>query len=132
MQAASCEQRFKYALEQHLRPGSEPPQINRHLRLERRREARFENAYPARVWGIDTDQEAFAHDCLIDNISASGIRLRLPWNVQVLSEISVAVRLLNGPHEGATAAIKGLVMRNEPTTESNRGVAVMITEYSFL
>jgi PilZ domain len=129
---AVCEQRENYALDQHLQPGAEPPPVNRLLRLERRREARYENAYPARVWGIDTDQEAFAHDCLIDNISATGLRLRLPWQVQVFSEISMAVRLLAGPNEGATAAIKGLVMRDEPTEDNRRCVAVIITEYSFL
>ena len=129
---ASCEQRVKYSLEEHLQPFAEPPTVSRQLRLERRREVRYENAYPARVWGIDIAQEAFAYDCLLDNISASGLRLSLPCDVQVFSEISLAIRLLNGPHEGATAAIKGLVMRNEPTSECKRGVAVMITEYSFL
>jgi len=129
---AICEQRVRYALEQHLVPGEKTSPANRLLRLERRKEARYQNPYPARVWGIDTDQEAFAHDCLIDNISASGLRLSLPREVQVFSEISLAVKLLSGPNEGATAAIKGLVMRAEPTADNQRGVAVMITEYSFL
>jgi hypothetical protein len=129
---AICEQRVKYALEHHLQPSVLPAGVNRVLRLERRREARYQNAYPVRVWGIDIDQEAFAHDCLLDNISASGLRLSLPWAVQIFSEISLAIRLLNGPHEGATAAIKGLVMREELTADNKRGVAVMITEYSFL
>lgn len=127
-----CEQRVNSALEQHLLPCAEPPPVNSLLRLERRREARYENAYPARVWGIDTDQEAFAYDCLIDNISEVGLHLRLPWQVQVFSEISLAVRLLVGPSVGATAAIKGLVMRDQLTEDNQRGVAVMITEYSFL
>jgi hypothetical protein len=126
------EQSVKYALEQHLQPGAQPPPVSRVLRLERRREARYQNAYPARVWGIDVHQNAFAHDCLLDNISVCGLRLSLPTAVQIFSEISLAVRLLNGPHEGATAAIKGLVMRDEPTAKKTRGVAVMITEYSFL
>lgn len=129
---AICEQRVKYALEQHLKPEAQNSSANRLLRLERRRETRYENDYPARVWGIDNDQEAFAYDCLLDNISASGLRLSLPCEVQIFSEISLAVRLLNGPYEGATAAIKGLVMRDEATATSKRGVAVMITEYSFL
>lgn len=129
---ASCEQREKFALEQHLQPGADPSSMSRFLRLERRREARYQYAYPARVWGIDVDQEAFAYDCLLDNISPSGLRLSLPCAVQVFSEISLAIRLLNGPHEGVTAAIKGLVMREEPSGGSERAVAVMITEYSFL
>lgn len=129
---AICEQRVKYALEQHLKLSANPSAGERLLTLERRKEARFENAYPARVWGIDATQQIFGYDCLIDNISASGVRMRLPWKVQVFSEISLAVRLLRGPHEGATAAIKGLVMRTEPTADSKHGVAVMITEYSFL
>lgn len=129
---AICEQRVKYALEQHLQPSVSSSSASRVLRLERRCEARYENAYPARVWGIDNDQEAFAYDCLLDNISASGLRLSLPCGVQVFSEISLAVRLLNGLHEGATAAIKGLVMRDQPTADNKRGVAVLITEYSFL
>lgn len=125
------EQPGKDDLQQRLQPAGEAPPANRLLRLERRREARYEKAYPVRVWGINPDQEAFAHDCLIDNISGSGVHLRLPWQVQIFSEISLAVRLLSSPIEGATAAIKGLVMRDEPTAENKRGVAVMITEYSF-
>jgi hypothetical protein len=126
------EQRLKFALEQHLQPRAEAEPTNWLLSSERRRDARFEKSYPVRVWGIDTNQEAFAHDCLLDNISVSGLRLSLPCEVQVFSEICLAVRLLNGPHEGATAALKGLVMREEPIAGNQRGVAVMITEYSFL
>jgi hypothetical protein len=56
----------------------------------------------------------------------------MPWQIKSFSEISLVVHLLSGPNEGATAAIKGRVIRDEPEAYGKRGVAVMITEYCFL
>jgi len=139
------EQRLNYALEQHL-PFTQPPCLPRQgspsgqpawgndfaKRRERRREPRLAQSFSARVWGVDIDHEAFGHDCVLDDISPSGLYLRMPWQIKSFSEISLVVRLVSGAIEGATAAIKGKVIRDEPETDGKRGIAVMITEFSFL
>jgi hypothetical protein len=87
---------------------------------------------PARVWGVDSDDQPFSYDCHLDNISASGLFLRLPRRMKFSSSISLVVRLLNGPIEGMTAAIKGTVMREELESDGHRGFGIRITEHSFI
>ena len=129
---ANFEQRVDYALEQHLQI-SQPSRYPRLVkRRERRSDPRLAHSFPARVWGVDIEHEAFGLDGALDNISASGLYLRMPWQIKSFSEISLVVQLLSGPNEGATAAIKGRVIRDEPEKCGKRGVAVMITEYCFL
>jgi hypothetical protein len=130
--SANCEQRVNYALEQYLDFSQLPFLLRLVERLERRSEPRLAHPFPARVWGVDIDHEAFGLDCVLDNISASGLYLRMPLQIKSFSEMSLVVQLLSGPNEGATAAIKGRVIRDEPRTCGKRGIAVMITEYCFL
>ena len=138
------EKRVNYSLEQRLH-FIQPPLLQEQpfqtrlpggggefLKKERRTERRIAHSFPTRVWGIDNDQEAFGLDCVLDNISPSGLYLRVPLQIKSLSRISLVVGLLNGSSEGATAAIKGKVIRDEPKTDGIRGIAVMITECCFL
>jgi hypothetical protein len=137
------EKRVNYGLEQRLHfiqpPFSReqtfqtrlPGGGGQFLKRERRTETRIAHSFQTRVWGIDIDQEAFGLDCALDNISPSGLHLRVPLQIKSLSRISLVVRLLNGSREGATAAIKGKVIRDEPETNGVRGVAVLITECCF-
>ena len=101
-------------------------------RRERRREPRLAHSFPARVWGVDIDHEAFGLDCVLDDISPSGLYLRIPWQIKFLSQISLVVQLVYGSKEAATAAIRGKVIRDQPETDGKRGIAVRITEYCFL
>jgi hypothetical protein len=95
--------------------------------------SRVAHSLPAQVWGVDIDHEAFGLECILDNISASGLNLRMPWQIKSFSEISLVVRLLTSPSEGASAAINGRVIRDEAGSDGQRGIAVMmITEYCFL
>lgn len=138
------EKRVNYSLQQRLhfiQPPLLPEQLSQtrlpagggqFLKRERRTEIRLAQSFPTRIWGIDIDQEAFGLDCVLDNISPSGLYLRVPLQIKSLSRISLVVRLLNGSTEGATAAIKGKVIRDEPKTDGIRGIAVMITECCFL
>jgi hypothetical protein len=136
--------RVKDALEQYLHrtqpsvlsgptsPGVKPSWGSPFKTRERRRDTRFVHSFPARVWGVDVNDEAFGLDCLIDDISPSGLFLKMPRQINSLSEISLAVRLLSDPKDGATAAIKGKVIRDEPEADGKRGIAVKITQYCFL
>jgi hypothetical protein len=82
------------------------------------------------VWGIDSEGEMVSSDCLLDNLSSSGLFLKIPWSLKLASQVSLVVRLLNG--SGAMAAIRGKVLRDDPQLDGSRGIAVKITEHRFL
>lgn len=125
------EQRASYILDCHL------PIANSRFHpqgavVERRSKPRTSDALPARVWGVDIDGYPFTFDCLIDNMSGSGLYLRMPRRMKFSSAISLVVRLLSGPFEGMSAAIKGTVIRDESGPEGHRGVGIRIIEHRFI
>ena len=126
-----CEQRASYILDCHLRMPNVAFRTHR-TPDERRSKPRSNDVLPARVWGVDIDDQPFSLDCHLDNISASGLFLRLPRRMKFSSSISLVVRLLNGPVEGMVAAIKGTVMREELKSDGRRGVGIRITEHKFI
>jgi hypothetical protein len=97
---------------------------------DRRGKPRLNDPLPARVWGIDSEGELVGFDCLLDNLSSSGLFLKIPKSLKLSSQISLVVRLLNG--SGLMAAIKGKVLRDEPQLDGSRGIAVRITEHQLL
>ena len=126
-----CEQRANYILDCHLRLPNTAFRAHR-APVERRSKPRSNDVLPARVWGVDIDDQPFSYDCQLDNISASGLFLRLPRRMKFSSAISLVVRLLNGPDESAVAAIKGTVMREELKSDGHRGIGIKITEHKFI
>ena len=126
-----CEQRANYILDGHL-PIAESVFRIRRPPVERRTKPRSNDALPARVWGVDIEDQPFSFDCLVDNISGSGVYLRLLRRMKFSSAISLVVQLLNGPVEGATAAIKGIVIRDQMESEGHRGVGIRIVEHRFI
>ena len=125
------EQRANYILDGHL-PIGESIFRSRCAPLERRAKPRSNDALPARVWGVDSDDQPFSFDCKVDNMSGSGIYLRMPRRMKFSSAISLVVRLLNGPVEGAAAAIKGIVIRDQMESEGHSGVGIRIVEHRFI
>jgi PilZ domain len=126
-----CEQRASYVLDCHL----SLPNAAFHTQrgpVERRSKPRSNDMLPARVWAVDIDDQPFSLDCHLDNISASGLFLRLPRRMKFSSSISLVVRLLNAPVDGMVAAIKGTVMREELKSDGHRGIGIRITETKFL
>jgi len=126
-----CEQRANYILDGHL-PIVESVFRTRRSPVERRAKPRSNDALPARVWGVDIEDNPFSFDCLVDNISGSGLYLRLPRRMKFSSAISLVVQLLNGPVEGAAAAIKGIVIRDHVGTDGHRGFGIRIVEHRFI
>ena len=86
----------------------------------------------ARVWGVDSEDRPFSLDCVLDNISASGLYLRLPRRMKFSAPISIAVRLPDGPIDGRFAAINGTVIRDQKEHDGHTGLAVKIIEHSFI
>lgn len=128
--AAVFEQRASEVLDGHL-PFLNPLVCSFPSRgRERRLKPRLSDCLPARVWGIDCEGEMVSLDCRVENMSSSGLFLRMPCRIKLRSRISLVVRLLNG--SGSMAAIKGKVLRDEPQLDGSRGIAVKITEHRFL
>ena len=123
----SSEQRATYILERHL--SIEESLKPRH---ERRAKPRAKDALPARVWGVDVNDEPFGFDCLLDNMSASGLYLRLPHRMKFCSPVSLVVRLLKGTGDNRAAAIKGTVIRDKTESDGHTGVAIRIVEHQFI
>jgi len=126
-----CEQRANYVLDGHL-PTSESAFPYPRATFERRAKPRSNDVFPARVWGVDIDDQPFSCDCFLDNISASGVYLRMPRRMKFSSAVSLVVRLLNGPVEGVAAAIKGIVIRDEKEPDGHRGIGIRIVEHKFI
>lgn len=122
------EQRANYILDCYL------PRENSTFRqaLERRAKPRSSDALPARVWGVDIEDQPFSFDCFLDNMSASGLYLRMPRRLKFSSIVSLVVRLLHGPADKKTAAIKGTVIRDEAGPDGDCGVGIRIIEHRFI
>ena len=126
-----CEQRANYTLDYHLRISDSAFRLSRSV-FERRTKPRSQDKMIARVWGVDSEDQPFSLDCILDNISASGLYLRLPRRMKFSSSISLAVRLPNSPGDGRFAAINGTVIRDQIEHDGHAGVAVKIIEHSFI
>jgi hypothetical protein len=126
-----CEQRANYILDHHL-PPTKSTFRSRRASIERRAKPRSSDALPARVWGVDIDDQPFSFDCLLDNMSASGLYLRMPRRMQFSAMISVVVRLPNGPVDGRLAAIKGTVIRDDVEPNGHAGLGIKIVEHRFI
>lgn len=124
------EQRANYTLDYHLPIADSAFRLSRSA-FERRAKPRSQNKLIARVWGVDTDDQPFSLDCVLDNISASGLYLRLPRRMKFSASISLAVRLPNGV-DGKFAAINGTVIRDQIELDGHAGVGVKILEHSFI
>ena len=121
------EQRANYILDCHL-----PVEKSRDAAIERRAKPRASGALPARVWGVDIDDHPFSVDCLLDNMSASGLYVRIPRRLKFSSVVSLVVRLLHGSVEQKAAAIKGTVIRDEAGPDGHRGIGIRIIEHRFI
>src|SRR5262245_42719342 len=126
-----CEQRANFTLEYHLPIGESTFRAQRTV-VERRAKPRSSDTLPARVWGVDVDDQPFSFDCLLENMSASGLYLRLPRRMRFSAAISLVVRLPNSPADGRLAAINGTVIRHQIEHDGHAGVAVRIVEHSFI
>src|SRR5439155_13047283 len=63
------------------------------LMKERRSSARIDAPYPARLRGVDVNDQPFKEEIVLQNLSAGGSYLRLKRMVREGAEVSLAVRL---------------------------------------
>lgn len=100
--------------------------------LERRAKPRMEEHFPARIWGADSGALPFIIDCVLDNISSTGLYMRVPHQMRKGCEVRVIVHLFTGPTAGDSACIYGEILRDEPQPDGRHGIAVAIKGHKFL
>ena len=99
---------------------------------ERRGKLRVKEPFPARIWGVDSGDLPFNFDCVIDNISSSGLYLRMPRQMPQGGEVRLIVHLLSGPTSAASARISGEILRDEPQPDGKHGIAGAIKGHRIL
>ena len=99
---------------------------------ERRIRPRIHEPFPIRAWGKDAEGQNFDVDCELDNISSTGLYLRLPMRVKSDAELSLVIKFLNRQGTGPTALLNCRILRGEPQPDGRYGIAMTITEHHFL
>ena len=97
---------------------------------ERRTKPRINKPFPTIVRGSDVAGDNFEVDCMLDNISSTGVYFRIPRAMPLGSELSLIVKFENGRGTGATARLHCEVLRAEERDELY-GIATVIRDYQF-
>ena len=114
-------------------PASDFPRI--YDGVERRGKPRIEIPFPSTVHGVDATGERFAIETVLDNISSSGLYLRLRQRIEpgatlfVIASLSNTQRLDRQP---LRVAMHGVVLRAELKPDGQGGVAMVFSHYRFL
>ena len=98
---------------------------------ERRHKPRIYEPFPVWVRGIDKRGQAFETDTSIENLSASGLYMSLPQNVNQGSNLFVVIKF-STRKPGPRVAARGVVLRVDPKPDEYSGVAVAIRQVRFL
>jgi len=102
---------------------------------ERRHKARIYEPFPVKVRGVERQGQAFEEDTLVENLSASGVYLHLPLNVEQGAKLFLVIQFLGAQSSDgivARVAVRGVVMRVEPKADGSYGLAVAIWHHRFL
>lgn len=99
---------------------------------ERRAKPRIKHAFPARIWGNDRAGQPFEIVGVLDNISSTGLYLRTQRELRIGLELSLIIKFINNKNIGATALLRGQILRLEPQPDGRNGIALAIKEYHFI
>jgi hypothetical protein len=103
--------------------------------MERRSKPRIEYPFPVTVRGVDATGKPFRVNGLLDNISASGLYMRLKRTVMTGTRLLCVIRFaspISSKEAAARIATRGVVVRAEPFVDEKIGIAVKFTDYRFL
>jgi len=99
---------------------------------ERRRKPRIATPFPTIVRGVNAAGEAFEAESVLDNLSSSGLYVRLGQRVKKRTELEFLIRMSAAAHEGAaTVQARGVVLRVEAMPAGLFGLAVKLTRHRF-
>jgi hypothetical protein len=104
--------------------------------IERRQKPRIQARFIARVRGVDTAGEAFDADTLTDDLSASGLYLRIPRKIEVGGKIFIVIQLSDDKSiedgQSGRIAIRAVVVRTDSYPDALLGVGVNFTNHRFI
>src|SRR5436305_12434240 len=102
---------------------------------DRRKRLRVEIPFPAKVQGMTAEGKAFEVYTLLDNLSSSGLYMRLNRRMKPGDSLSAVLTLappsVNEEPNGQVAVL-GVVQRVEETGDGLFGIAMNFTSYKFL
>jgi hypothetical protein len=104
-------------------------------RAERRREARFYRHFLIRVRGHEKSGKVFKIDGLLDNISPSGLFLRIPRKLDLGARVLIGIRFSTEPADqemAARVAVRGRVLRQEHQQDGFWGLALTVSKSRFI
>ena len=103
---------------------------------ERRENLRLDEAFPARVRGVNAYGKVFECDAVVKSISVKGLYLHLKERVQAGARLFIIVQFSKASADwgvGARVAIHGLVLRSQPWLDGGEyGVAVATIHHRFI
>lgn len=105
------------------------------IRHERRGKPRLSCTFPAIVRGADPGGPRFQTTGAVENLSASGVFLRLERPIEQGSRLFIMFRFSVGAPDGGTGpniAVHGIVLRTQEERNSHYRVAVRLQHYRFL
>lgn len=116
-------------VERLLREGTQHSQI---ADPERRNKPRLYEEFRGTVERIDNDGQPLPQDCLIQNMSASGLYLHGEGKFVQDDQIKVIVELFIEGQTGSTVETVGRVLRVEAQPNGNQGLAMEFSQHRFL
>jgi len=99
---------------------------------ERRSKPRIKIRFPTRAWGVDADGKDFDIDCPLENISSTGLYLRLARCVASDAHLKVLITFSHSSGGGATALLECETLRNEPHSDGRHGLAMRVKSCHFI
>ena len=102
---------------------------------ERRQHPRLYEPFSMLVRGMDAGGAAFESHTILDDLSASGLYVRLRWRVAPGARLFAVVRItptLDPTGAGPCVALHGRVVRVELQSDGQWGVGIQFTHHCFL
>jgi PilZ domain-containing protein len=104
--------------------------------IERRDKPRIDHPFFTRVRGVDIHGEVFDLHTITDNLSVSGLYMRMPREIKEGGKLFIVIHLsadrkIESGHCGSIA-MRGIVVRTNPCLDSLFGMGVNFTRYRFI
>lgn len=102
--------------------------------IERRVKERINESFPINIRGVDKTGKAFELQTVTDNISATGLYIRMERPVEWGANLFMVINLSGsrGEAPGARVALRGKVKRIEWLSPDCYGIGVRFSSHRFL
>ncbi len=104
--------------------------------IERRRKPRTSCPFIARVRGVDTGGEVFDLHTITDNLSASGLYMRMPREFEEGGKLFIVIHLSDAKkiesEQGGCIAMRGVVVRTDSYPDGLCGIGVKFSHHRFI